>query len=475
MSGPIAIEINRKRLLQNHDTFIQWVQHTLNILCVVITLFVLAYYDEGLISTSYKSLAAFTILLMILVYRGSGVYRRFDSVMGGVRHLCRAWGVVVILLGVLAFVMDISSNVYSKDVIVNWGVLSIVFQIVIFVTTYKLHAWYSKVVRRKIPTIVVGTGSIARHLAGRLASNIWLPDDVVGLVDSDGESKKDDSGADKFPILGSVHEIAEIVKMRSIKRVYVALPFSESQRLKEIQSQLKHIHVDLIWAPDIFSLNLLNHSVREVGGVPLINLNETPLLAGGPAFLKYTLDKVVSLIALIMLSPLLFAIAMIIKLTSKGPVIFKQIRDGWDGKQFYVYKFRSMYLHDDGEIIKQATKHDSRITPIGRFIRRTSIDELPQLFNVLEGSMSLVGPRPHAVSHNQFYSSRVKEYLARHRIKPGMTGLAQINGFRGETETLEAMEQRVELDLEYIKNWSFSLDLKILIKTPLALVSKNAY
>lgn len=474
MSGPIAIQVNRKRLLQNHDTFIQWVQHILNILCVIITLFVLAYYDEGVISTSYKSLAAFTLLLMIVVYQTSGVYRRFDSVMGGVRHLCRAWGLVVILLGALAFIMDISSNVYSKDVIVNWGVLSIVFQIGIFITTYKMHAWYSKVVRRKIPTIVVGTGSIARHLAERLASNIWLPDDVVGLIDSDGRAEAE-AAQDKFTVLGTVQDIAEIVRTRSIKRVYVALPFSESQQLNDIQTKLKHIHVDLIWAPDIFSLNLLNHSVREVAGVPLINLNETPLLVGGPAFLKYTLDKVVSLIAIIVLSPLLLIIALIIKLTSRGPVIFKQIRDGWDGKQFYVYKFRSMYVHDEGEIVKQATKCDNRITPIGRFIRRTSIDELPQLINVLEGSMSLVGPRPHAVSHNRFYSSRVKEYLARHRIKPGMTGLAQINGLRGETDTLEAMEQRVEMDLEYIKNWSFSLDLMILIKTPLALVSKNAY
>ncbi len=279
----------------------------------------------------------------------------------------------------------------------------------------------------------------------------------------------------RFKLLGNLENIADIVNGHKIKRIYVALPFEHTQKLQEIQEKLKYINADLIWAPDIFALNLLNHSVREVSGVPLINLNETPLLAGGPAFLKYSLDKVVSLLMIIAFFPVLVVIASIIKFTSKGPIIFKQIRDGWDGKQFYVYKFRSMYLHEEGDIVQQAKKGDDRITPIGHFIRKTSIDELPQLFNVLEGSMSLVGPRPHAVSHNKFYSSKVKRYLARHRIKPGMTGLAQINGFRGETQTVEAMAKRIELDLEYIKNWTFSLDLWILIKTPFALFSKNAY
>jgi putative colanic acid biosynthesis UDP-glucose lipid carrier transferase len=156
-------------------------------------------------------------------------------------------------------------------------------------------------------------------------------------------------------------------------------------------------------------------------------------------------------------------------------VIFKQVRDGWDGKKFHVYKFRSMYMHEEGEIVQQAKKADSRVTPIGRFIRRTSIDELPQLLNVLEGTMSLVGPRPHAESHNQYYSKKVNAYLARHRIKPGMTGLAQINGFRGETDTVDAMQKRVEYDLEYISNWSPLLDLKIMFLTPFRLMAGNAY
>ncbi|WP_188151967.1 undecaprenyl-phosphate glucose phosphotransferase [Teredinibacter waterburyi] len=472
MSNIGAIEIRPKRLLRNHDTFNQWVQHILNITCVCATLILLTYSEVGEFTVPYRSLIAFTILLMVMVYKSMGVYRRFDNLDGGIRLLCRAWGVVLILLGALSLITGVS-DIFLKNVIVEWGVLSIVFQISIYFVTYKIHVWYSRRVQKRIPTLVVGAGAMAKHLAERLNSNIWLPDEVVGVLTRNAVPIEWET--DKYKLLGNIDQIADVVKRLGIRRVYVALAFHNTEKLKDIQEHLKGMHVDLIWAPDIFSLNLLNHSVREMAGVPLINLNETPLLAGGPAFLKYTLDKIVSVLALVMLAPLLAVIALIIKSTSKGPIIFKQIRDGWDGKQFYVYKFRSMYMHDDDEVVKQATKGDSRITPIGAFIRRTSIDELPQLFNVLEGSMSLVGPRPHAVSHNQFYSSRVKEYLARHRIKPGMTGLAQINGLRGETDTLEAMEARVLMDLEYIKNWSLSLDLKILLKTPLSLVSKNAY
>lgn len=466
------IEVSPRRLLRNHDTFAQWFQYAINIICVSVILVALTYNEEHQFSTPYRSLIAFTILLMITVYNTMGVYRRFENIAGGIRQLCRAWGVVILLLGGLSFITGVE-DIFKKDVIINWGVLSIIVQILLYVMTYRINCWYSHRVRTKVPTLVVGAGAMAKHLAERLNNNIWLPEQVVGVVTRDKVPIAWES--DATPLLGAIEDIPAIVQEKGIKRIYVALAFINTEKLKDIQELLKNVNVDLIWAPDIFSLNLLNHSVREMAGVPLINLNETPLLAGGPAFLKYSLDKVVSLAAIIMLSPVLVVIATIIKSTSKGPIIFKQIRDGWDGKQFYVYKFRSMYLHDDSPIVKQATKDDSRITPIGRFIRRTSIDELPQLFNVLEGSMSLVGPRPHAVSHNRYYSDKVKQYLARHRIKPGMTGLAQINGYRGETNTVEAMEQRVQLDLEYIKNWTFSLDVWILFRTPFALFSKNAY
>ncbi len=263
----------------------------------------------------------------------------------------------------------------------------------------------------------------------------------------------------------------------NVKRIYLALPIGESSKIEQMHIDLMDMNVDLIWVPDIYALNLLNHSVREVAGMPLIFLNESPLtsLRRG-AVAKDVMDKLLSLVALVLLSPVMLMVSVAVKFSSPGPVFFKQDRHGFDGKVIKVWKFRSMKEHvEDGESVTQASRGDPRITNVGRFIRRTSIDELPQLINVLQGSMSLVGPRPHAVAHNQYYSEKINDYLARHRIKPGITGLAQVSGYRGETETLDKMQKRVEYDLEYINNWSLWLDVKVLIKTPFSLLSKDIY
>jgi len=217
--------------------------------------------------------------------------------------------------------------------------------------------------------------------------------------------------------------------------------------------------------------------VREVAGMPLIFLNESPLtsLRSG-SLVKDVMDRSLAALSLLLLSPLLIGTAIAVKLSSPGPILFKQERHGWDGKIIKVWKFRSMKLHvENAGSVTQATREDPRITKVGKFIRRTSIDELPQLINVLQGRMSLVGPRPHAVAHNEYYSDKINAYLARHRIKPGITGLAQVSGCRGETETLDKMQKRVDYDLEYINNWSVWLDVKILMKTPLSLLSKDIY
>ncbi len=462
----------RKRLLQNHDTLVQWVQQILNILVVAGSLVALTLWRDNAIGVHYRVMLVFAVLLMIITYHLFGVLRRYDSVLGGIQHLARAWGVVIIILAWVAFLTKTSES-YSRQVIVYWALFSFVAQACVFVLTYEVHKLYRVKYRERSPSLIVGTGMMARHLASSISKNIWLNDKIVGVVSygSDVEAWNEKI----CPKLGSEKELSEIVENYGIRRIYVALPFAQIHHIKDVQDLLADTNIDVVWAPDIFEFNLLNHSVREVAGVPLINLNETPLMAGGPAFVKSFMDKSIALIAIFLLGPLLISFAIAVKATSKGPIIFKQIRDGWDGKKFYVYKFRSMYVHQPEALVKQATKGDPRITKVGAFMRKTSIDELPQLFNVLEGSMSLVGPRPHAVSHNEYYSDKVRTYLARHRIKPGMTGLAQINGLRGETETLELMSQRVELDLEYISNWSPLLDIKILFMTPFSLVSKKAY
>jgi putative colanic acid biosynthesis UDP-glucose lipid carrier transferase len=198
-------------------------------------------------------------------------------------------------------------------------------------------------------------------------------------------------------------------------------------------------------------------------------------MIGSSAFLKSISDVLVASTALILLSPVMLMTAALVKFTSPGPILFKQMRHGWDGKLIQVWKFRSMRVHEEGAVITQASKGDDRITPVGRFIRRSSIDELPQLFNVLAGTMSIVGPRPHAIQHNEFYSGRIRAYMSRHRVKPGLTGLAQVNGFRGETQTLESMADRVQYDLAYINNWSIWLDFKIMLRTVFVLTGKDVY
>jgi putative colanic acid biosynthesis UDP-glucose lipid carrier transferase len=234
-------------------------------------------------------------------------------------------------------------------------------------------------------------------------------------------------------------------------------------------------NIDIIWSPDFSGLTLLNHSMADLEGLPMIKLNESPLTSYPTAALtKALFDRLIAGLALLLLSPLLIGTAIAVKLSSPGPVLFKQKRHGWNGTVIEVWKFRSMRIHDDKQV-KQATRSDPRITRVGAFIRRTSIDELPQLFNVLQGSMSLVGPRPHAIEHNDYYTDKINAYMARHRIKPGITGLAQISGCRGETDTLDKMQRRVELDLAYINHWSLWLDFKVLVKTPLTLFGKDIY
>ncbi len=298
---------------------------------------------------------------------------------------------------------------------------------------------------------------------------------MVGVVD-DVDSADPEWNNSVSPRLGGVEQIPSLIRKHGIRRVYIALSMKNSSRIGSIYDGLSHLGVDVVWVPDIFRMHLLNHSVREVGGLALVSLSESPMMSGGRAFIKTLLDGVCAVLALVLFSPVLIATALAIKYESSGPVIFKQKRHGWNGKVIRVWKFRSMYIDQPApDQVQQATRDDPRITRVGRFIRRTSIDELPQLFNVLQGRMSMVGPRPHAVQHNEEYSKKIDAYLMRHRIKPGITGLAQVNGCRGETETLDKMEKRVAYDLAYINNWSIWLDLKILAKTPFSLLSNNIY
>jgi putative colanic acid biosynthesis UDP-glucose lipid carrier transferase len=269
--------------------------------------------------------------------------------------------------------------------------------------------------------------------------------------------------------------LVEDVKKQHIDFVYLALPMRAENRVKDILKKLSDTTASVYIVPDIFTFELLNARLIEMNGIPTISVHEGPYY-GINDWIKRMEDLIVGIIITILILPVMLIVAAGIKLTSPGPVIFKQKRYGFNGEEISVWKFRTMTVCEDGPEIPQARKNDPRVTKFGEFLRKLSIDELPQFFNVLQGRMSIVGPRPHAVAHNEYYRTLIPGYMLRHKVKPGITGWAQVNGWRGETEILEKMQKRVEYDLEYIRNWSLWLDLKIIFLTVLRVFSgKNAY
>jgi putative colanic acid biosynthesis UDP-glucose lipid carrier transferase len=321
---------------------------------------------------------------------------------------------------------------------------------------------------------VIGSGWLAARLTDCINRNAFVADEIIGVIDEPNALQN--WHLENVPALSDLEGLESVVESGIIDRVYIALPIERGGEVAHLQQRLLRHNIDVIWVPDIFSMNVVNPSIREISGIPLLSLSESPVTSGSRAYFKSLMDVVGASAAIVVLSPLFLAVAAAIRLTSRGPAIYRQTRTGWDGRPFQIWKFRTMYVHDEGSLqLTQAFKNDSRITPVGRFLRRTSIDELPQLFNVLAGSMSLVGPRPHSVIHDHEYHGLVYAYLHRHRIKPGITGWAQVNGLRGEVHTIKDMIRRVEFDLDYINRWCLSRDLWILLRTPFALFSRNAY
>lgn len=461
-----------KRLLQNHDNLLHYIQIGLSILISTVIMYALAWWRDGLIFEHYRSLAVISGLLILVIYEWRGVYRRFSGRIDTCLRLARSWLLVMTLTIVVTFLTK-TGNDFSRSVILGWGAAGYIAQVIAYQLSFKLSQRYRYGRKQPIRAVVLGSYWLAEHLVESITNNEWMPDRVIGVIDDNRDGLKGWT-RDPVPYLGDFDELASILESSEINRIYIALPITCSASIEEVCRKLADIPVDVVWVPDIFAMRLLNHSVKELNGLPLISLSESPLVSQSQALAKSVVDKGFALLALVLLSPVMIVVAFLVRHESPGPILFKQKRHGRDGRIIEVWKFRSMYMHVDDRV-HQATKNDERITPIGRFIRRTSIDELPQLFNVLQGTMSLVGPRPHAIAHNDLYTKKIQSYMLRHRIKPGMTGLAQINGLRGETDTLEKMLRRVELDLEYINTWSIWADIKILIKTPFSLFSDTAY
>ncbi len=301
----------------------------------------------------------------------------------------------------------------------------------------------------------------ASHATGFKISGIYAPE---GEPTPEGRRRITDSA-----------QIADFAREHEIDEIWLTLPMSEYRLMQEINFSLRNDFIDIKWMPSVLEFDLLNHNVGNFLGMPAVEMNRPPAL-GVRGTIKAIFDRTFAALVLIALSPLFLIIGILIKRDSPGPVFFKQERLGMDGRVIHVYKFRSMKVHAEHGTVTQATKGDSRITPIGAFLRRTSLDELPQFINVLRGEMSVVGPRPHAMAHNNMYKEQLDFYMLRHRVKPGITGWAQINGYRGETDTLDKMAKRVEHDIFYIRNWSFWMDVRIIFWTAFkGWTGRNAY
>jgi putative colanic acid biosynthesis UDP-glucose lipid carrier transferase len=270
-------------------------------------------------------------------------------------------------------------------------------------------------------------------------------------------------------------DIAQYVRINAVSNIYICLPIRAEERVLRLMEELRDTTASVYFVPDIFMFDLMRAQLAEIDGIPVVAVCETPF-SGMNGVLKRASDIAISSVLIAMLWPVMLAIALGVKFTSPGPIIFKQRRYGLYGERILVYKFRTMSVCEDQGTVAQARRGDPRVTRFGAFLRKTSLDELPQLFNVLLGTMSMVGPRPHAIAHNEEYRKLIDGYMLRHKVRPGITGWAQVNGFRGETETLDKMKRRVEYDLHYLRNWSLSLDVTIMLRTARLVVrDSNAY
>ena len=382
------------------------------------------------------------------------------------------WLVVVGLLLVIGWATQTLGS-FDARVLVGWAfitpILLFVARLVMPVVLPRLMA--AEGVQRV--AVIAGEGELGRKLAERIKGAPFLGIRLAGYFDDRGAERLGD--VEPREVLGSLGDLADYVKTHRVDLIYLTLPMASQPRILNLLEELRDTTASIYFAPDIFLFDLIQARMDAIGGVPVVAVCETPFY-GLSGLIKRASDIALASAALVLVLPVMLAIATGIKLTSPGPVLFTQRRYGLDGREIIVYKFRTMTVLEDGSDVRQATRDDARVTRFGAFLRKYSLDELPQFVNVLQGRMSVVGPRPHAVAHNEMYRKLIRGYMIRHKVKPGITGWAQVNGLRGETDTLDKMRARIEYDLSYLRNWSLQLDLQIVLKTVLVVLrAQNTY
>ncbi len=405
---------------------------------------------------------AFVACVLVFALGVPGRDRFSSPAADAARGIAVSWASVVALLALVAFAMQ-PLQLAPPSILLTWIVITPIVQWAAVQAGRVLMQRRARGSRPPREVVIIGSGTWGAKVAGKLAGQRAAPVHVAGFFDDRQEEDRIDAAA-RGRCLGGLKEAAAYVREHRVAEVHITLPLYANPRMHELLGQLQSTTASVFYVPDITGIGVIQGRLEDRDGLPLVGLCETPF-TGTNLLIKRASDIAIASLALVTLAPVLLAVAVGVKLSGPGPVIFRQRRNGLGGEEIVVYKFRSMNVLDDGAVVRQATRDDPRMTRFGRFIRRTSLDELPQFVNVLQGRMSVVGPRPHAVAHNEHYRDVVRAYMVRHKVRPGITGWAQVNGCRGETDTLQKMQARVEYDLEYLRNWSLGLDLVIIVRT----------
>lgn len=472
--------ISKENQIQNGEYESIVAHKMLDLFIIVATLLAASWLYLGSIPKNYFILAGLGCVIYLLFAQNFELYRNqdFTTTFQKIQRLTACWAMTVLVILMLAFFAK-RSEVHSRVVIAIW-----LMAVPYFMVTARAISRFSK---KKLfaedqyqnKAIVIGATEAGYHMAGALGKNDsiltfeGIYDDTEKSTDQRAANQADGNVA--YPIKGSIEQALVLAKSRELKHVFIALQPLGTEKVKALIQSFADSTARVYVVPNMQTFDLMQSRWRTINGVPTVSVHDTPF-NGVRSAIKRVEDIVASTIILTLISPVLAVVAMGVKMSSPGPIIFKQKRYGLDGKEILIWKFRSMSTQDNGSVVKQATKNDPRVTKFGAFIRKTSLDELPQFFNVLQGRMSIVGPRPHAVAHNEEYRKIVEKYMLRHKVKPGITGLAQVSGYRGETDTLDKMEKRVEYDLKYIRTWTLWLDIKIIVMTVFkGFVGKTAY
>jgi putative colanic acid biosysnthesis UDP-glucose lipid carrier transferase len=413
---------------------------------------------------------ALCVLIIALTFPG---HNRFKHRLANAGiEIISSWAVVLATLWLCGYATS-SLSFFDRDVLLTWALATPLLQWLALAAGRTILRQRAARPALRHSTIVVGAGPLGAKVARALRENREEGHDFAGWFDDRADARVDAEASSL--VLGTLKDAAPYIRANGIKEVYITLPLGSQPRILHLLKSVQGTTASIFFVPDVFGISIIQGRLQDMNGVPVVGICETPF-TGTNELVKRVSDVVLATLILALTAPVMLAIAIGVKLGSPGPMLFKQRRNGLDGKEIAVYKFRSMTTQDNGPTVAQATKGDPRITPLGAFLRRTSLDELPQFFNVLRGHMSVVGPRPHAVAHNEMYRELISAYMVRHKVKPGITGWAQINGMRGETETIDKMKARVEYDLEYLRNWSLGLDLQIIVRTVRVMFfDRNAY